>query len=74
MKALNDNETLVLDALKANADFYGEDGQYVLDECDFGSLTKSQVKGYLSQLQSKGCIVCFNDGESYFDGYVLNHG
>lgn len=55
---LNNNEILVLQAIAISSDGNGGDFtyfQYVMDEIN--TLTKEQVKGYISQLEKKDYII-----------------
>ena len=53
---LNDNEINVLHAIMNAHGYNGGDFTYHEDVMDFTDLTSNQVKGYLSQLQSKKYI------------------
>lgn len=74
MKAveLTKNEREVLVAIVANAKYYGEDNNFVLDEIEIYRSSAS-LKGTTSSLQKKGMIQMDNEGY-YFSGQVTEAG
>lgn len=74
MKAveLTKNEREVLVAIVANAKFYREDNNFVLDEIEIYRSSAS-LKGTTSSLQKKGMIQMDNEGY-YFSGQVTEAG
>lgn len=64
-KQLNENEKLVYNCMLENT---RDNGGFILDELKcFGKFSINQLKGYASQLSSKGLIEMYN-GECYNDG------
>lgn len=66
---LTDIQKEVLETLKKDAEFYGEDNQFTIEASHF-RLSYSLVRTTIIELEAKGLIEIFPKRSCYFDGQI----